>query len=136
MRLLPHDKTVFRMREYAIVENNDGTYEYVAWDSKKGKVSWIRGKARILGDILALTQITSEGEEEAFKTMKSLRKEFKKLPDWWDKTKYCCVVMDNYAAIVKHCITGKPLEENGDEFKLVQTELMRHRIVLATGKRQ
>jgi hypothetical protein len=97
-KLLTGDKHVYHMREYAIVENDNGTYEYVAWDSKGGKLSWIRGEARILEDVLALTRITSEGEEETLKTIKEVRKELKKLPDWWGKTKYYCVVLGQFAA--------------------------------------
>ena len=130
-KLLTGDKHVYHMREYAIVENDNGTYEYVAWDSKGGKLSWIRGEARILEDILTLTQITSEGEEETLQTMKEVRKELKKLPDWWGKTKYYCVVLDQFAAMVKSCTTGEPLQEGGEEYKMVQDVLRRYGVVLS-----
>lgn len=130
-KLLADDKHVYHMREYAIVENDDGTYEYVAWDAKGGKLSWIRGKARILEDILALTRITSEGEEETLKTMKEVRKELKKLPDWWGKTKYYCIVLDQFAAMVQSCVTGEPLQEEGEEYRMVQDVLRRCGVVLS-----
>ena len=130
-KLLTGDKHVYHMREYAIVENDNRTYEYVAWDSKGGKLSWIRGEARILEDVLALTRIISEGEEETVKTMKEVRKELKKLPDWWGKTKYYCVVLGQFAAMVKSCITGEPLQEGGEEYKTVQDVLRRQGVVLS-----
>ena len=130
-KLLADDKHVYHMREYAVVENDDGTYEYVAWDSKGEKLSWIRGEARILGEVLALTRITSEGEEETLKTMKEVRKELKKLPDWWGKTKYYCVVLGQFAAMVKSCITGEPLEEEGEKYKIVQDILKNYGVVLS-----
>ena len=130
-RLLVADKNVYHLREYAIVENEDGTYEYVAWDSKGEKLSWIRGDAHILGDVLALSRITSEGEEETFKTMKEVRKELKRLPDWWGKAKYYCIVFDRFAAMVKSCATGELLEEEGQEFKMVQSMLRNEGVVLS-----
>ena len=134
-KLLTGDKHVYHMREYAIVENDNGTYEYVAWDSKGRKLSWIRGEARILEDILALTQITSQGEEQTLETMKEVRKELKKLPDWWGKTKYYCVVLDQFAAMVKSCITGEPLQEGGEEYKMVQDILKRYGVILSPSDR-
>jgi hypothetical protein len=82
-------------------------------------------------DILALTRITSEGEEETLKTMQEVRKELKKLPDWWGKTKYYCVVLGQFAAMVKSCITGEPLQEEGEEYKMVQDVLRRCGVVLS-----
>jgi len=130
-KLLTDEKNVYHMREYAIVATDDGTHEYVAWDSKSGRLSWIRGEAKILEDVLALTRITSEGGEETLKTMKEVRNELKKLPDWWGKTKYYCVVLGQFAGMVKSCITGEPLQEDGEEYKMVQDILRRYGVVLS-----
>jgi hypothetical protein len=130
-RLLPDDKQLYHLRDYAIVKNEDGTYEYVAWNIGGQTLSWIRGEAKVLGDVLALTSIQSEGTEEAFKTMKEVRKELKKLPDWWGRTKYYCVVLDQFASMVKYCTTGQSLEEEGEEFKAVQAKLRDHGVVLS-----
>jgi len=135
-KLLTGDKHVYHLREYAIVENDNGSYEYVAWDSKEGELTWIRGEARILEDVLALTRITSEGEEETLKTIKEVRKELKKLPDWWGKTKYYCVVLGKFAAMAKSCITGEPLQEGGEEYKMVQDILRRHGVVLSPSNQR
>ena len=134
-KLLTDEKHVYHMREYAIVKKDDGTHEYVAWDSKGGKLSWIRGEAKILEDVLALTPITSEGGEETLKTMKEVRKELKKLPEWWGKTKYYCVVLGQFAAMVKSCITGEPLQEEAEEYKMVQDILKRYGVILSPSDR-
>jgi hypothetical protein len=132
-KLFADKKQVYRLREYAILEDEDGTYEYVAWDAKSGKVSWVRGKAIILGDALALTRITSEGEEEAFKAMKEVRKELKKLPDWGDKSKFYCAIIGQNACLVSYCATGKPLKQGDDEYKTVQEMLKMHGVILTRG---
>jgi len=129
-KLLIDEKNVYHMREYAIVENDDGTYEYVGWDLKGKKLSWIRGKAKVFGNVLAFTKITSEGEEEELETMKEVRKELKKLPDWWGKTKYYCIVLDHYATMLQSCVAGKPLHQEEEEYKTVRAMLQQHGIVL------
>ena len=135
-KLLPDDKQAYHLREYAIVDNDDGTHEYVSWNASGQEVSWIRGKAKVMGDVLALTSILSEGKEEAVKTMKEVRKELKKLPAWWVKTKYYCVVLDRFASMVKYCTTGKSLEEEGEEFKKVQATLQSYGVVLSPTERR
>ena len=61
--------------KYAILENKDGAYEYIAWDFKTEKPSRIRGEAIILGEVLGLTSITSEGQGESIETLLELKYE-------------------------------------------------------------
>jgi hypothetical protein len=129
-------KSAFRLQDYAILENNDGTLEYMQWetDKKTGKLSWIRGNAMILGDVLALTSITEEAEEQTFKTEKDVRKALKKLPDWWDKTTYYCVLLGGQACLTHYCVSGKTVEENSEAFGKLKTVLLEHGVVLAQRK--
>ncbi len=131
--LLADAKHVYHLREYAVLENEDGTYAYVAWDDKSGKLSWIRGEARILDDVLAMTSITDEGEEEQLETLKDVRNELKKLPDWHDKTKYYCAIVGGSASLVQYCPSGKPLKHDSDDQKTVQEMLRKHGVMLALG---
>jgi hypothetical protein len=116
------NERVYHLQEYAIVENEDGAYEYVSWDLKDDKLSWIRGRAVILGDVLGLTSITSEGEEESIETPLELKYELSQLPNW-DKTKYYCVITQRYGGLVKYCATGKFVMKGEQEYKTVQEKL-------------
>ncbi len=130
-KLFADKKNVYRLREYAILEDEKRTYEYVAWDDKSGKLSWIRGEAALAGDVLALTRIISEGEEETLKTMKEVRKELKKLPDWGgDKSKFYCAVVGPNACLLSDCVTGKTLKPDSEEFKSAQGTLREHGVIL------
>jgi len=128
--LLAREKTVYHLQEYAIVENKDGTYDYVAWDSKSDKLSWIRGEAKILGDVLGLTSIMSEGKEDSIETLLEIKYELSQLPNW-DKTKYYCVItLERHGGLVKYCDTGEFVKEGEHEYKTVQAELAVHGIAI------
>ena len=50
-RLLPDEKTLYRLQDYAIIEVEDEKYEYVAWEPGKktpNVLSWIRGPAVVV----------------------------------------------------------------------------------------
>ncbi len=122
-RLLEQEKTVYHLQEHAIVENEDGTYEYVAWDSKSDKLSWIRGRAIILGDVLGLVSIASEGEEETIETPLELKYELSQLPPW-NKTKYYCVITQaRFGSLLKYCDTGNFVKKGEQEYQEVQKKL-------------
>jgi len=129
-------KAAYHLHEYAILEDESGNYEYLSWDidKKTRKLAWIRGKAIILEEekLLALRQIDSEGEDKTYKTIKEVRKALKKLPDWWEKTKYYCVLLGEFAAIPHYSVSGKPVSTNGKEYKALQDMLTKHKIVLST----
>jgi len=76
-KLFPNKKRAWHLREFAVMETENEFYEYMAWqaDKKTKELSWVRGEARILGDVLVLTSIMAEGREERVKTMKEVRKE-------------------------------------------------------------
>jgi hypothetical protein len=132
IKLLADEKTVYHLQEHVIVEKKDGTYEYVSWDSKNDKLSWIRGRAVILGDVLGLTTITSEGEEEAIETPLELKYELSQLPDW-DKTKYYCVITQaSYGGLVKYCDTGHFVKKGEQEYKTVQEKLATHGVAISS----
>jgi hypothetical protein len=125
-------KELYHLRDYAILKAPDGTYEYVMWDVDKGDktLQWLSGKAFILNDLLVLTRIVDEGTETFYKTIKDVRKALKKLPDWWKKTTYYCVVVDRFASPPCYCTSGKPIEENGEDYKRIQDALRRSRVEL------
>lgn len=131
MRKLFADKEhVYHLQGHAILESEDGTHEYVAWDSKDDKLSWIRGKAVIVEDVLCLTSITSEGEEESVETPLELEYELNQLPKW-DETKYYCVVVGGgQAALMKYCETGELLDAGKDEYNAMQAMLKKHGVTL------
>lgn len=135
-RIFADKKSAYRLREYAILENHDGTYEYMLWDKDKktGELSWMKGNARILGDVLALESISAEGAEQSFQTVKEARKALKKLPDWWDKTKYCCVLIGKQASLTNHCASGKLLDKDDKEFARLKTALRQYGVVLVSPK--
>ncbi|MBE9581769.1 MAG: hypothetical protein IMF18_09135 [Proteobacteria bacterium] len=120
---LAHKEHAYHLQEHAILENEDGTYEYMAWDTKGEKLSWIRGQAKILGDVLGLTSITSQGEEETIETQLELKYELSQLPEW-DKTKYYCVItQESLGGLLKYCGTGKFVMKGEQEYKAVQEKL-------------
>jgi len=132
IKLLADKEKVYHLQEYAVVENDDGTYEYVAWDSNDEKLSWIRGRAVILGDVLGLTSITSEGEEESIETLLELKYELGQLPNW-DKTKYyCAITLERHGGLVKYCDTGKFVKKGEQEYNTVQATLASHGIAISS----
>ena len=129
-RLLPNDKTVYSLQEYAIVHVEDEKFEYVAWDDKKETdgLLWIRGPAVIVEDFLCLISITADGEEENVDSRLELKYELGQLPEW-DKTKYYCVVLGgNIATLMKYCGTGNPIKKGSQEFKNAQEMLQKNGI--------
>jgi hypothetical protein len=130
IKLLADEKTVYHLQEHAIIENEDGAYEYVSWDLKGDKPSWIRGGAIILEDVLGLVSIASEGEEEDIETQLELKYELGQLPDW-DKTKYYCVITRaQYGSLLKHCDTGDFVKKGDKEYKTIQDRLAAHGVTL------
>jgi hypothetical protein len=134
MRKLLVDKdNVFQLQEHAVWQNEDGSNDYMAWDTKPDKLSWFRGKAVIIEDVLCLTAIASEGEEENFKSVQEVELELNKLPKW-DKTKYYCVVIaGSEATLIKYCETGKPLESGEAGFKAAKEMLQKEGVRLLSG---
>jgi len=130
-RLLPNEKNLYHLQEYAIVQKDDTNYEYVAWEADKqtDELSWIRGIAVVVEDILCLAMINADGKEEEMDSMLELNYELGQLPEW-DKTKYYCVVVAaSLASLAKYCGTGNPLKPGSQEFKKVQEMLERNGIV-------
>jgi len=118
--VLADKEDVCNLQEYAILENEGGTYEYVTWDVKGEKLSWIRGQASILEDVFCLRNITLEGEEETMETPLEVKYELNQLPKW-NKTKYYCVVIgEQQAALIKHCDTGELLDPDSEEYSVVK----------------
>jgi hypothetical protein len=131
-KLLADKKHVYHLHEYAILENGDGTYDYIAWETDKesGKLKWIRGESSILDDILCLRSIASEGEEEAIKTSEELSDELQSLLRW-DKTKYYGVIVDEkYAGRFNYCKTGRPVQKGGEDYLTIKDRLVKHGIRL------
>ena len=125
-KLLADKERAYHLQEYAIWQNEDGTYQYKAWDSKDEKLSWITGAARIVEDVLCVMSITSEGEEEGIETEFELKVELHQLPKW-DKTKYYCVVVaEQEAALIKYCDSGKSLEIGEDDYNAAKGMLLKH----------
>jgi hypothetical protein len=134
MRKLLVDKdNVFQLQEYAVWENEDGSNDYMTWDTKPEKLSWISGKAVIIEDVLCLTVIASEGEEENFKSVQEVEFELNKLPKW-DKTKYYCVVIGmTEATLIKYSATGTLLESKEEDFKAAKEMLQKNGVTLLSG---
>jgi hypothetical protein len=128
-KLLGDKGPVYHLQEYAVSGCEDGTYEYVAWDARGDKLSWIRGEARIVGGVLCLSNITSEGEEQSMETLFEVKCELHQLPKW-DKTKYYCVVVGEQAALIKDCDTGELLEHDGEAFRMARKMLKEHGVTL------
>ena len=132
-KLLPEKRKVFHVQEHAVWENEDGTYEYMTWDTKPKKLSWISGRAVILEDVLCLTIVASEGEEKTFQSWQDIEFELNKLPKW-DKTKYYCVVIGGtQATLIKHCETGTPLKGEEEDFRAAALMLEKHGVELLSG---
>lgn len=125
--------SMYHLHGYAIFENeDDGSLNYQAWDEDKetGKLSWIRGEAYILEDILALRGITSEGQEESAETLLELKVALTQLSDW-DKTKYYGIVMDdNLAARMMYSQTGKPVQKTGEDYQEIKKTLQAYGVAL------
>jgi hypothetical protein len=118
--VLADKEHVYHLQEYAVLENEDGTYEYVTWDVKGEKLSWIRGQASILEDVFCLRNITSEGEEETMESPLEVKYELNQLPKW-NKTKYYCVVIgEQQAALIKHCDTGELFDPDSKGYSAVK----------------
>jgi hypothetical protein len=132
-KLLIDKENVFQLGEHAVWENEDGSYDYMTWDTKPEKLSWISGKAVILEEVLCLTVIASEGEEESFQSPQEIEFELNKLPKW-DKTKYYCVVIGmTEATLIKYSKTGTLLESEGEDFKAAQEILHKNGVTLLSG---
>ena len=130
-KLLAHKARVYHLQDYAIWHNEDGTYQYKAWDAKGEKLSWISGQARIIEDDFCLMSITFEGQEESIETEFELKVELHGLPKW-DKTKYYCVVVRvQQAALIKYCNIGKSLEIGQGDNNAAREMLQKHGLVLA-----
>ena len=114
--LLEKDK-VFHLQEHAVWKNDDGSYNYMSWDSKPEKLTWVSGIAIVVENLLCLTVPQSEGEEESMQSIQEVEFELNKLPNW-DKTKYYCVLVlgGSIAALIKHCDTGEPLEAGEKDY--------------------
>jgi len=129
-RLLPEQKEVFHLQEYAVWKNENGTYEYMAWDAKTDKLRWIKGDAMIVEDVFCVKGITSEGEEETFETKLDVKFELNLLPKW-EKTKYYCAVLGNQqAALPQYCETGEPVKTGEDDYNTVKQTLRKYGVIL------
>ena len=128
----PDATEIYHLREYAILKAKDGTYEYVVWeiDKRDNALVWLSGKAAVVDDLLVLTRIVDDGHENMFKDLKETRKALKKFPDWWEKTTYYCVVVDQYATTPCLCTSGNPIKEDSEDYKRIQDALRRFRIIL------
>lgn len=121
--VLAEKEHVYHLQEYAVLESEEGTYEYVGWDAKREELSWIRGQATIVEDVFCLRNITSEGEEETMETPLEVKYELQQLPKW-NKTKYYCVVIgEQQAALLKNCDNGKLVEQDAEEYTVVKKML-------------
>jgi len=128
-KLLDDKENAYHLQEYAVWQDDDGTYQYKAWDSKEEKFSWIIGKAEVVDDVFCLMSITSEGQEESIETEFELKVELQQLPKW-DKTKYYCVVLgDKRAGVIKYCDTGEWVKIDQDDYGAVKQMLQNHDIV-------
>jgi hypothetical protein len=86
-----------------------------------------------LEDVLGLTSITSEGEEEDIETQLELKYELSQLPDW-DKTKYYCVITEaKYGSLLKYCDTGDSVKQGDQEYRIIQDRLAVHGVTLFSG---
>jgi hypothetical protein len=125
-KLLPDKSSVFQLQEYAVWENEDGSYEYMSWDDKSDELTWVSGKGMIIEDVLCLTSIASEGNEETFETKLDVEFELNQLPKW-DKTQYYCVVLGGELAVLpQYCETGKPVKKEEEDYNAVKEMLRKH----------
>jgi hypothetical protein len=134
--LIPNPEKAYHLQQYAIMENEDGAYEYVGWDVDSGlkkteQLSWLKGRAAIVADILCLGSITSEGKEEEVETKLELDFQLRKLPRW-DKSKYYCVVLGGrQASLLKSADTGDLIDSDAPEYAEAQEKLKQSGIELA-----
>ncbi len=129
-KLLPEKEKVFHLHEYAVWEGEDEFYGYMSWDDKEDKLTWISGKGMILEDVLCLTSIASEGEEETFKTKLDVEFELNQLPKW-DKTKYYCIIVGGEQAVLpQDCETGKRVKKGEEDYDTVKEMLEKHGVTL------
>ena len=132
-KLLPDKGNLFQLQEHAVWENEDGSYEYMAWDPKPEKLSWISGKAIIVEDVLCLTRVISEGEEENLQSRQEVESELNKLPKW-DKTKYYCVILGGTrATLIKDSATGTLLKSGEEDFEAAERMLKKNGVTLLSG---
>lgn len=129
-RLLPEKENVFHLQGYAVWRNENGTYEYMAWDDKGEKLTWMRGSAMIVEDVFCLKSIESEGEDEGMETKLDVAFELNQFPKW-EKTKYYCVVLGEHAAtLIQYCDTGEAVKKEGEDFTAAKEMLAKHQIML------
>jgi hypothetical protein len=121
---------VYHLHGYAIFENQDGTFEYIAWEDKSGKLRWIRGDANVLEDVLVLRSITSEDEETSMETLLELKYELGQLSSW-DKTKYYGIVIgNNVAARMMYSETGELVQKTAEDYETIKEMLSRYSVEL------
>lgn len=123
--VLADKEHVYHLHEFAVLESEAETYEYIGWDAKGEKLSWSRGEASIVEDVFCLRNITSEGEEETMETPLEVKIELQQLRKW-NKTKYYCVVIGGQeAALLKNCDSGELVDRDRDaeEYAVVQKML-------------
>jgi hypothetical protein len=132
LKSLRDKKDVFHLQEHAVWRREDGIYEYMSWDTRREKLTWISGIALVVEDILCLTVPQSEGEEESVPSRLDLEFELSKLPKW-DKTKYYCVLVigGRQAALVQRCENGQPLKAGEEDFNKVKEMLAKHDVAFA-----
>ena len=131
-KLIDEKKAAYHLQEHLILENEDGTFEYMSWhmDPKTGKLSWIQGKAAMMNDALFLEGITSEGDEKAIETEMELKYELNQLPKW-DNTKYYGVIVDGISAgRMQYSETGAPVQKNEEDYQELKNMLREHGVSL------
>ncbi len=129
-KLLPEKEKVFHLHEYAVWEGEDEFYEYMSWDDKQDKLTWVSGKGIIIEDVLCLASITSEGDEKNFKTKLEVELELNRLPKW-DKTKYYCAIVGGELAVLpQYCETGEPVKKEKEDYNAVRRMLRKHGAIL------
>jgi|GEM_PF-2602669 len=136
--LIPDREHAYHLQEYAILEHEDGTYEYVGWDAdsklkKTDELSWIKGKAAIVGDILCLGSITSDGNEAEVGSKLELDYELRKLPQWGKSGYYCVVLGGRQASLLKSSDTGDLIDPDSPEYTKAQETLKKAGIDLTIG---
>jgi len=131
-KFFSEEGTTFRLQDYTILEKKDGTYQYKGWskDTKTGKLTWITGEAVPVEDILCLTSIQADGEEQDIETELELKVKLEELPEW-EKTKYfCVVVIGTEASLLKYCGTGNFVKKESQEYKTAHEKLKKRGINL------
>ena len=132
-KLLTDKENVFHLQEYAVWRNENGTWEYMAWDDKGGNLIWIGGGAMIVEDVFCLLSIESDGEEENVETKLDVEFELNQLAKW-EKTKYYCVVLGRQlATLIQYCETGKPVKPEDEDYQAAKKMLAKHGVMLQSG---